>query len=641
MSKSKTVLYTGAFSFSALIMGLWGSTQWAAYRFDYHHALRGALADFGDFKLYLPWEVLPWMAAYGERYAAVFNESLWFLLFAAVIGALTPLLFLKKLKPAVDEFGKEEWGTLEDAREAGLLEGKGVVLGVMDGKLLTYNGPEHHLVSGASRSGKGVGHIVPTLLNWPESAIIYDIKDELWGLTAGWRSQFSHVLYFNPISFDSAKFNPLLEIRKGPNEIRDAQNIVDILFDPEGGVLPDIWDKNAVAFLVALVLHVLYTEEDGRKSLAVVREKILDFEKTIHEMQTRRHIIDKKTGKPAVHPEILRAANSMSAKPDRYKISVAGTAESYLTLYADEMVVENTAYSDFSIGDLMCSDNPVSLYIQPPPSDAARLSPLIRLMLSQISRSLMERLNEDSRGRTKKHKLLLLLDELPTLGKLEFLQINMGQMAGYGLKALLCVQSFNAIERAYGANNVIIDNCHIITSFASADTRTQDRVSKMTGMATEYRQSYSRPMSFIKGGRASVGESESVRPLLSHGQVRQLDQAKQLVFVTGFKPLKTDKLRYYEHEGMCKRTEMQPPDQRQGIDMPGEFGSEWFGERAKGAVTEQQYYERPKPKPYKPRKKKKPTVDEFPVDDIEIDLSDFEDDDTERGGDNDDRDDYI
>ena len=114
-----------------------------------------------------------------------------------------------------------------------------------------------------TRSGKGVGLVVPTLLSWPASAVIHDIKGENWSITAGWRSRFSHCLLFNPTDSQSAAYNPLLEVRRGGHEVRDVQNIADILVDPEGALeRRNHWEKTSHALLVGAILHVLYAGED-------------------------------------------------------------------------------------------------------------------------------------------------------------------------------------------------------------------------------------------------------------------------------------------------------------------------------------------------------------------------------------------
>src|SRR5699024_10625732 len=142
------------------------------------------------------------------------------------------------------------------------------------------------------------------------------------------------------------------------------------------------------------------------KSLPGVRARMLDFDATIDAMMHTGHRLGA-DGQPEVHPEIYRVARSLAGKSERFRSSVKGTAEGYLTLYADETVAANVSTSDFRLGDLMCSTNPVSFYIQPPPSDQARLRPLIRLLVNQLCRTLMEHKDKDGRGRPKRHKLLL------------------------------------------------------------------------------------------------------------------------------------------------------------------------------------------------------------------------------------------
>jgi hypothetical protein len=95
-------------------------------------------------------------------------------------------------------FGSARWATTDDIRKAGLDQPAGVFLGLRTRQYLRHEGPEHVLTFAPTRSGKGVGLVIPTLLSWPASAVIHDIKGENWSITAGWRSRLSHCLLFNP-----------------------------------------------------------------------------------------------------------------------------------------------------------------------------------------------------------------------------------------------------------------------------------------------------------------------------------------------------------------------------------------------------------------------------------------------------------
>ncbi len=505
---------------------------------------------------YAPWMVLEWRAKWGETYPRPFAVADLILSagFVAAIGASALVLLQgKRIKP----FGLAAWARFEDVREAGLYAETGCVLGKFEGELLCFDGVEHQILIGASRSGKGRGHVVPTLLSWPHSALVLDVKGELadgdarhaFPGTAGFRERLGPVLRFAPTRLDSACFNPLNEVRKGANEVRDVQNIVEILVDPQGdGRHQDFWDRSAKNILVGVILHVLYAEPPERKTLAVVREKLRDLDATAQLMKSTLHRLNPTTNQPEVHPEVLHAAESFLAGEERLQSGVKATAESFFGLFADEIVAQKTARSDFRIGDLMCGERPVTLFLQPPPSDALRLMPLLRLIINQIARSLMEDQAADAQGRAKNHRLLLMLDEFPLLGRMPFFETMMGGMAGYGLKAFLVCQSLNHVTKAYGRDNVILDNCHLVTSFAAADGDTAKRIADMAGEAWELRESETRkrPQPILGWREGSTTLREERRPLLLPADVRSLPRDEQLIFVSGVKPIRAKKIKFDE-----------------------------------------------------------------------------------------------
>ena len=161
------------------------------------------------------------------------------------------------------------------------------MLGRFGRHYLRHNGPEHVLCFAPTRSGKGVGLVVPTLLTWPGSCIVHDIKGENWNLTSGFRARHGRVLLFDPTNRRSAAYNPLLEVRRGEWEVRDVQNIADVLVDPEGALEKrNHWEKTSHSLLVGAILHVLYAEED--KTLAGVANFLSDPKRPI-EATLRRH----------------------------------------------------------------------------------------------------------------------------------------------------------------------------------------------------------------------------------------------------------------------------------------------------------------------------------------------------------------
>lgn len=564
---------------SALLMiSLSCASQFIAHIFAYQPALGNAFLG-----LYPPFAILVWSLKWSTLYPWPFLCA-YAIVLCGLGLAVSVLVSGRQLRP----FGEAAWAGFDDAAKAGLFAEEGVVLGEFRDELLCYKGPEHHLLIGASRSGKGRGHVVPTLLAWRHAALVLDVKSELafgdgrhgFPGVAGFRAQLGPVLVFAPTRQDSHAFNPLFEVRRGPNEIRDIQNLVEIIVDPAGdGRHQDFWDRSAKQILVGVILHVLYAEPLARKTLAVVREKLSDLDASAIEMLSTLHRRAPLSGVSECHPEVVIAAQSYLAGEERLRSGVKATAESFFGVFADPIIGERTATSDFRIGDLVCGEAPVTLFLQPPPSDTTRLMPLMRLLLNQAARALMEDQEYDAAGRKKLHPLMLMLDEFPQLGRMPFFETAMGAMAGYGVKVYLVCQSLNHISRAYGRDNVILDNCHTVTAFAAADMETAKRIAEMAGEVWEMRaqESEQRPKALLGPRKGSITYREERRPLLTAGEVRALPRNEQLVFVSGAKPMRARKIKFDAEPLFVKRLRPRPP-RRPGLSV----AHDWIGVTALG-----------------------------------------------------------
>jgi type IV secretion system protein VirD4 len=568
---------------AAVLLCLAAATQWAAAMLAFQPALGAPAIDLFGVKLYAPWKLFSWWLAFDAQVPQVFARAG---ALAALGGVLSGALAIggaarragRSRVPTT--YGSARWADFADVRQAGLLNDRGIVLGLYGSRYLRHDGPEHVLAVAPTRSGKGVGLVLPTLLTWTGSAVIHDIKGENWQLTAGWRARGSRCLLFDPTSSASARFNPLLEVRKGAHEVRDVQNIADILVDPEGmRERRDHWDKTAHALLTGAILHVLYAEEE--KTLARVASFLADpsrsILRTLRIMLTTNHLGTE--GAPVVHPVVASVARELLNKSDNERSGVVSTAMSFLGLYRDPIVAANTASSDWRIADLMKGERPVSLYLVVPPSDISRTRPLVRLILNQIARRLTETLPDGSAA--PRPRLLLMLDEFPALGRLDFFETSLAFMAGYGVRAFLVAQSLHQIDRAYGANHAILDNCHVRVAFAPNDERTARRLSDALGTTTELRHHKN-----VSGKRfslflphVSLAEQETPRPLLTAGEILQLPQDDALVLVSGTPPIRARKLRYYADHNFLSRLLPAPlPGQLRSAAAPASRTDDWSGE---------------------------------------------------------------
>jgi len=543
--------------FVIVVVTTWGATEWTAWRLGFQPQLGTPWLEVASFPVYLPPSFFWWWYFYDAYAPAIFLEGAAIAAsggFVSIIAAITLSVLRARELRNFATYGSARWASPDEVQAAGLLSGNGVVLGRQEQEYLRHDGPEHVLCFAPTRSGKGVGLVVPTLLTWPGSVIVHDIKGENWGLTAGFRGRFGRALKFDPTDAHSSAYNPLLEVRRGEKEVRDVQNIADILVDPEGALdRRSHWEKTSHSLLVGAILHVLYAEPD--KTLAGVANFLSDpkrpVEATLRAMMTTAHL-----GDGVVHPVVASAARELLNKSENERSGVLSTAMSFLGLYRDPVVATVTARCDWRIADLVTGRRPVSLYLVVPPSDINRTKPLIRLILNQVGRRLTEELSASA----DRHRLLLMLDEFPALGRLDFFESALAFMAGYGIKSFLIAQSLNQIEKAYGPNNAILDNCHVRVAFATNDERTAKRVSDALGTATEMRDStnYAGHRLAPWLGHLMVSRQETARPLLTPGEVMQLLPADELLLVSGIHPIRAKKARYYED---CRFTDriLPPP----------------------------------------------------------------------------------
>lgn len=552
MMKRAWGVLTGFVVFAA---ALGVATQFLAEIFGRQAALGAPWLIIGETRLYAPWSALTWSARWAHAYPTPFAAAHLIILCGFLAGVAVIALAARRnfqIKP----FGKDAWASFDDVKGAALFAKSGSVLGKFDGELLAFDGSEHQLLIGASRSGKGRGHIVPTILSTQHSMLVLDVKGELadgdprhgFPGTAGFRETLGPVARFAPTEPDSIRINLMFEVPKGENEVRAVQNLTSVLFGAhEGQRTPDFWHRRGAGWMSSTILHTLYMEPLERKTLAAVREKLRNLTQTAEEMRRTLHRQNPVTGQPEVHPEVLHAAESILSAEERMRSGVQATAESMLELWADPLVAANTATSDFRLSDLMCGERPMTLYLQPPASDVQRVMPLLRAIVDLTGRTLMQNQTEAD-GRPKRHRLVMLLDEFPILGRLEFFETMMGAMAGYGIRASLVCQSPNHITRAYGRENVIIDNCHIVTSFAATDGDSAKRIAEMAGEVWEVRESetHKRPRPLLGWHSGSTTQREERRPLLLPADVRSLPRDEQLIFVSGVKPIRAKKLRFDE-----------------------------------------------------------------------------------------------
>ena len=578
--------------------------------------LPGELFSCMGVKVYAPWQIMDWVDIWQTKHRGLadFTNSLIAMGGCAFLGIGLIAAGVRKNKAngdAANLYGSAQYAELDQIREAGLLppkgeKGRGVYIGgwinPKDGRqyYLRHNGKEHIIALAPTRSGKGVGLVIPTLLSWEHSAVVLDIKGENWALTSGWRHQTGYkVLRWDPtdaLEGRSARYNPLEEIRIGTvYETGDVMNVATLLVDPDGKGVEGHWEQTARSLLIGAITHVVYkARNEGRSgSLGEVLHELTScgYQQMAGEWKQTAHKRDEDTFYDAdgsvrenpCHPVVEQVANEMMNRAEEEASSVLSTAVAKLGLYTDPVVKRNTAHSDFRIRDIMDSDAPVSLYLVLNPTNIQCLKPLVRLFLSQLIFILMPEM-EFRGGQMKapyKHRLLLLLDEFPALGKLGIFEQALAYFGGWNIKAYLICQDKAQLDAAYGKDESVTSNCHVTVAYAPNKVETAKYLSDRLGVTTVIKEQES--VSFQGGvgifAKKSVTKSqqEVQRAVLTPdeimrlpGPVKDADQmitepGDMLIFAAGFPVVYGKQILYFLDKTFSERAKINAPEKSDSL----------------------------------------------------------------------------
>ena len=487
----------------------------------------------------LPWTVVEFIAVYGVdgRAGALLRHSfLWALLLTVAVAL--PVFFLRR----PNWYGDARWATGGEMRKAKLHAKTGLVLGKKAGQLLTNNEPIHALVAAPTRSGKGVGIVIPNLLLWPGSVIVLDIKHENYQRTAGARAKKHPVYMWSPMSEHSASFNPLDFITaSGPNRISDIQRLATILL-PQEGRGDSMWTNEARSLFTGLVLLVL--EDAAVPSTLGQVYRTLMAEKDL--VQIAEEALD--------NEDLDRTCKELLAnfknKASKERSGVKSNLTSALNLWANPHIDAATAASSFDLRTLR--KTPASVYVGVAQDQLVTLAPLLNLFFQQAVAVLSHTLP----GTEEPHEVLLLIDEFPMLGEMETLTKGLALLAGYNIRIVLICQGLGQLQEIYhqGGTEGVLQNCAVQVFFASNDDSTTNWISRRLGTKTVKVHSRSQGQDWSY----STSTSYVPRPLMPPEEVRRLSETKAIIFKEKARPILADKIRYYT-ERRFKKLLCDPP----------------------------------------------------------------------------------
>jgi len=436
------------------------------------------------------------------------------------------------------------WATFWDLKKARLLEKDGLVLGKYRGQYLVNNDPTHVIALAPTRSGKGVGLVIPNLLNWQGSIICLDIKQENYRLTAGFRQKYGHEVYqWAPVSPDKRShcYNPLDAISRDPHKkISDIQSLAKILIpDPTHG--DDFWASEARSLFTGLVLYVL----DSPEMLSTIGSvyRILGAEGDLGDIC--RHIVQSYPDLPLGGKKTLM---SFANKADKERSGVKSSLDKALHLWTEPMIDAVTSDSDFSLSDLR--KKKMAVYVGVPTNEVGRIAPLLRLFFEQA----ITTLSRQEPGADEPHKVLILMDEMHMLGDMSTLTTAFTLLAGYNCRVMAIAQGLNWLDVVYGKEkrNALLSGCAHQIFFAPNDLDTPAYISQSCGERTVDSVSVTKKSSF-KYEPASKNISQTQKPLISKGEIRLIRKDEEIMIVEGSRPVRAKKIVYYKDKQLKGR----------------------------------------------------------------------------------------
>ncbi|MFA5503187.1 MAG: type IV secretory system conjugative DNA transfer family protein [Bacilli bacterium] len=474
---------------------------------------------------------------------------------AMATGAALGLLLRKGAQAASGPVTTHGSARFADARRArGALGGPaGLIIGrAFGGWLMRYDGPGHLLTFAPTRSGKGVGVVLPNLLTADRAVLCVDPKGENARIAARARSRFGPVHVLDPFGVSgqpASSYNPLAALDPfGTDLSEDAALIAEALvYDPPQQVSEAHWNEEAKALIAGLIMHVITHPPPEGPTLAAVRDLLTAaparFGATLKAMQASQ----------AADGLVARAANRHLGKADREATGVLSAAQRHTHFLDSGRITGSLARSDFAFEDLR--DRRATVFLVLPPERLGAHARWLRLLVAQALHALARSGPAD--GRNAPSPILFLLDEFATLGRLEPLAQAYGLMAGYGVQLWAILQDLHQLKALYGERHgTFLANAAVTQVFNVADIDTAQWVSRTLGVTTETfiaqgTSSSSGSSTSMQGGSISSGEGQTWseqrvrRDLLTPDEVMRLADHLMLVLRPGRAPLVAGKVRHY------------------------------------------------------------------------------------------------
>ena len=433
----------------------------------------------------------------------------------------------------------------------------GVIVGKYKGQLVRLSGQQFVILAAPTRSGKGVGVVIPNLLEYGESMVVLDIKQENFDLTSGWRaSQGQEIYLFNPFAEDrrTHRWNPLTYVSSDPAfRVSDLMSIAAMLY-PDGSDDQKFWVSQARNAFMAFTLYLFEKweyDEQRQIPLSLRSKPTLGqvYRLSSGDGSDLKKLYQQLSQQSFLSGNARSAFANMLSQADETFASILGTFKEPLNAWINPVLDAATSEDDFLLTDVRKKRMTIYIGIQPNKLAEARL--IVNLFFSQLINQNTKELPQNNKA--LKHQCLLLMDEFTSIGKVEIIATAVSYMAGYNVRLLPIIQSMAQLDATYGkdVSRTLITNHALQIVYAPREQQDANDYSEMLGYTTVRKENVTQGK-----GRDSRSKSHSDerRALMLPQELKAMGPDKEVFLYEGIPhPVLCDKIRYYKDKRFTER----------------------------------------------------------------------------------------
>ncbi|MBB3227119.1 type IV secretion system protein VirD4 [Luteibacter sp. Sphag1AF] len=484
---------------------------------------------------------------------------------AGAIGFLLPIilwlvvLYFMTREKKQSMHGDARFARASDLREKGMLKTSknGILVGKFKGDLVRLSGQQFVILAAPTRSGKGVGVVIPNLLDYQESIVVLDIKQENFDLTSGWRkSQGQEIFLFNPFAEDrrTHRWNPLSYVSSDPAfRVSDLMSIASMLY-PDGSDDQKFWVSQARNAFMAFSLYLFEKWDADQKNDLPMILRTKPTLGALYRLSSGdgtdlRQLYTWLSQQTFLTSNAQAAFANLLSQANETFSSILGTFKEPLNAWINPVLEAATSADDFLLTDVRRKRMTIYIGIQPNKLAESRL--IVNLFFSQLINLNTKELPQNNPE--LKHQCLLLMDEFTSIGKVEIIASAVSYMAGYNIRLLPIIQSMAQLDATYGkdVSRTVITNHALQIVYAPREQQDANDYSDMLGYTTVRKQNVTRG----KGrGDVSRSESEERRALMLPQELKAMGTDTEVFLYEGIPhPVKCDKIRYYQDSYFTSR----------------------------------------------------------------------------------------